>query len=97
MSLKGGYQILDLKKVPFTSGTSEKIPGAFNALEHSNGKRVIVSGLVIDGDSTIAFPDITTIFLKNSGSYSNTFVVGEMTITILVENDDDVTITVTTE
>lgn len=63
MSLKGGYQIIDLKFKPFDSreGTSHTFPELFNDLKNSNAKMIIISGLNMDG---VKYNDYDVIFYE---------------------------------
>lgn len=46
---KGGYQIIDLKNTPLTSGSGAMvIDGIYSSIESTN-KAILVSGIVIDG------------------------------------------------
>lgn len=63
MSLKGGYQIIDLKFKPFDSreGTSHTFPELFDDLKNSNAKMIIISGLNMDG---VKYNDYDVIFYE---------------------------------
>lgn len=63
MSLKGGYQIIDLKFKPFDSreGTSHTFPELFNDLKNSNAKMIIISGLNMDG---VKYNDYDVVFYE---------------------------------
>lgn len=63
MSLKGGYQIIDLKSKPFDSreGTSHTFPELFDDLKNSNAKMIIISGLNMDG---VKYNDYDVIFYE---------------------------------
>lgn len=63
MSLKGGYQIIDLKCKPFDSreGTSHTFPELFDDLKNSNAKMIIISGLNMDG---VKYNDYDVIFYE---------------------------------
>lgn len=66
MSLKGGYQIIDLKNVPFDSadGTVNTFPNYFSNLVNSHAKMIILSGLNMDG---VEYNDYEVIFYEIQG------------------------------
>lgn len=92
MSRNGGYIILDLKGHTFTSGVAGTIDGAFEVASNPYGKATLVSGLNV-GD--VLYPDFHVPFVEGSGSYDASIVIGGNTIDISVDEDDDVTVTVT--
>lgn len=95
MSAKGGYQILNLKNVPLTSGTESNILGSYNALQRSNGKRVVVSGLCVAGDTDKFYSDFEMYFTKGENIFEGTTTFANETIEIAIDNGDGVTVTVT--
>mgnify|MGYP003298642901 CR=1 FL=1 len=95
MSKKGGYQILDLKNLPLTSGTESNILGSYNAVGGANGKRVVVSGLCVAGDSDKFYNDFEMYFAKGENIYEGTITLGDEIIEIAIDNGDGVTVTVT--
>ena len=66
MANKGGYQIVNLKGVSLTAGTQATIKGVFDAIANANGKRIVISGLVIG--STI-YNDLPVAVTVSSGDY----------------------------
>lgn len=83
---KGGYQIIDLGNVPFTSTAGTKnIPGVYEAIKNSNGKRCVVSGLNYGGYN---YPDSEVIFIFNGTSYGGAYE----SFNITVKADDDVVV-----
>ena len=65
--------------------------GIYAAVSNPYGKATMVSGLVV-GD--VSYPDFFAPFSEGSGSFSTSVVIGESTITIVVESGDGVTVTV---
>lgn len=63
MSLKGGYQIINLKNLEFNSemGNSERYPDIYFNMVNSHAKMIIVSGLNMDG---VKYNDYETIFYE---------------------------------
>lgn len=91
--MKGGYQILDLKKEAFTSGTGKKVSGSRKILAGANGKRTIVENLMV-GETAysafdISFPPISSTAVATAKGMS-----GSSNVTISVASDDTVTVTV---
>lgn len=89
--MRGGYIILDLKNTAFTSAEAANVAGAYDAASNPYGKATLVSGLVV-GD--VAYPDFYATFVASGSSYEASVVIGGETITIEVEDGDDVTVTV---
>jgi len=89
--IKGGYKVIDFKNTPFTSGEVASVDGIHAAVSNPYGKATMVSGLVV-GDA--AYPDFFAPFVEGSGSFSTNVVIGESTITIAIDSDDGVTVTV---
>ena len=81
MSRKGGYQILDLKGVSYTSGTAKTVDGTyFEALNRSFGKAVLVSGLKVGSDPIIS--DTFCTFTLSSSTYTGVISLAGYTYTI---------------
>lgn len=89
--IKGGYKVIDFKGSPFTSGEEASVDGLHAAVSNPYGKATMVSGLVV-GD--VAYPDFFAPFTEGGGNYSTSVVIGGSTITIAVDSDDNVTVTV---
>lgn len=88
---KGGYQILDLKRTPLTSGESANISGAFDAIKNANGKRVVVSGLTVaDKD----YSDFECYFNAGENIFEGSIELFADSITISIALGDDVTVTI---
>lgn len=73
----GGYQIVDLQGTPLTAGTAATVTGTHAAIAGANGKRIVVSGLVVGGT---AYND-TEAFVTLSGT-TYTLTVGTLSITV---------------
>lgn len=97
---KGGYKIVDFKKIEVNDTTETKIGGVYNAIKNSNGKPILISGLNYEGNVYNDFfvnPVFTEgyITLKISESYNST--AKTMTYTdLIIASDNDVIIDVVT-
>lgn len=90
MSAKGGYLIIDLKEVSFTSGTATKLDGIAAIVANPYNKAILISGLVV-GD--VAYADFFAPFVEGENSYSTAVEIGGKSITITVATNDNVTVT----
>lgn len=63
MSLKGGYQIIDLKNEPFDTvrGTTNYYKNIYHDIANSHAKMIIISGLNMDG---VKYNDYEVIFYE---------------------------------
>lgn len=91
MSRNGGYIILNLGSLPRTSGQASALDGAYEIAANPYGKATLISGLVV-GD--VAYPDFFAPFVAGESSYTAEVVINSNTITIAVDEDDNVTVTV---
>lgn len=91
MATKGGYQIIDLKGTPFTSGQASAVEGIAAIVANPYNKATLISGLVV-GD--VAYPDFFAPFIAGEDNYSTSVSIGGDEITITVESDNDVTVTI---
>ena len=98
MSTKGGYQILDLKKTPLTSGTQKTITGSFDALDRASQKRIVISGLNV---GSTEYADVEGYFIPSvnvstgkATGYNGALSIGTASIAINVNTSDGVTVTV---
>lgn len=89
--MKGGYRIINLKKVALTSGVSATIPGSYESTENAFGKATMISGLVVGG---VAYPDFYAPFVEGEGSYTTTVTISGNALTISIAEGDAVTVTV---
>lgn len=92
MSRRGGYIILNLKGYPLTSGEASAVTGAYETVANPYGKATLISGLTV-GD--VAYPDFYAPFVEGADSFDAAVVIGGNTIDIAVDEDDNVTATVT--
>lgn len=89
MSKKGGYQILDVHNINFTSGSGVQVEGIGEAVTRGFGKRFVVSGMSIAGTK---YPDFEVILTSSDNdTFSGSFP--GYTITIVASTN---TVTVTT-
>lgn len=87
--LKGGYQILNLEGIAFTSGISQTVRNAYEAIEGTR-KAILVSGLEVDG---VEYRDTFVDFTVKSGNFVG--VVNGIRITIGNAGDGNDPITIT--
>ena len=92
MSRKGGYIILDLNGTTFASAEAETVDGAYEVVANPYGKATLISGLKV-GD--VAYPDFFAPFIEGADSFAAAVVIGGNTIDIAVDDEDNVTVTVT--
>ena len=87
MSVRGGYQIIDLKNTNFTSGSAVTIPGTYATIEASH-KRYAIEGFSI---ANVEHKPMSANFVVDASNY-----VAQLTdkISISVTAEDAVTITV---
>lgn len=91
MAMRGGYQIVDLKNNPFTSGQESNIEGLYNIASSHYGKPTLISGLNVGG---IAYPDFFAPMVANDEELSVSVVIGGKTVSIVIDIDDNITVTV---
>lgn len=91
MSRNGGYIIFNLGSTPRTSGTAFALDGAYEIAANPYGKVPLISGLVV-GDAV--YPDFYAPFVAGESSYTAKVVIGSGTITLAVDEDDNITVTV---
>lgn len=98
---KGGYQIIDLSKDPFISGTAHTVHGAFKKATLLNGhKPIMLEGIQLAAStltaSTLTPSDLTTLnaewvnFSGNSSAVSTTL---SDNTTVAITSADAVTVT----
>jgi hypothetical protein len=92
--MRGGYQVIDLSKDPFVSGTAQTVAGSFfKATQGNNRKPILLSGVTLKASSLadgVKYNDEFVTFLGNSSSVSTTLADGS---TVAVSSADAVTIT----
>ncbi len=89
---RGGYQIIDLKGVSLTSGSEASVKGIGQSAKNAYNKPTMVCGLVV-GD--VVYPDFYLPFVEAESSYTGTVVINGDTIEIVIDDDDNITVTVT--
>lgn len=89
--MKGGFQLVNFKNLALTSGRESNIKGSFESVENANGKRTIIHNLYV---GTKKYKDFTMYFELGENEYTGTATVGAETITIVIDIDDNVTVTV---
>ena len=98
MSRNGGYAIMDLKGVAFTSGTAKTVAGVF-AITQRN-KAILISGLKV---GTTLYPDFYATFTSATVSTTTTATAEKrlygatMTIAITNASTSNMTVTVTAD
>lgn len=85
MSCIGGYQIIDLKNMPFSQNSEFTIDGIYEKIE-GTGKAILVSGFQYDGKE---YHD----FFAYVGTSDSNYVIKSYGKTITITSDDVVTVT----
>lgn len=92
--MRGGYQVIDLSKDPFVSGTAQTVAGSFyKATQGNNRKTILLSGVALKASSladAVKYDDEFVTFAGNSSSVSATLANGTI---VAISNADAVTIT----
>lgn len=91
MSMNGGYMIFDFSGKTFTSGTASTVAGVSAKVRNPYNKPTLISGLVV---GSVAYPDFFAPFVEDSDSYEANVSIGDDAITISINDDDEVTVTV---
>lgn len=91
MSMNGGYLILDFGGKTFTSGTASTVAGISAKVRNPYNKSTLISGLVV---GTVAYPDFFAPFIEDADSYDASVTIGGDSITISINDDDEVIVTV---
>lgn len=78
---KGGYKIVDFKDVNITTDAGATVIGAYESLEDSHRKAIMISGITIDG---VEKPDCFIDCEVSEGNY--TFTAYGKTFTVTNEN-----------
>lgn len=99
--MKGGYQIIDLSKDPFISGTSHTVHGAFSKATITNGNKAILLEGIRLAASTFTASTLTASSLvsKNaewvnfSGNSSAVSTTLADNTTVAITSADAVTVT----
>lgn len=82
---RGGYQIIDLKNKPLTSGVGMVYPGVYDIVEGTR-KAILVSGLNVGGTE---YKDTYVDFIVTGTAFTGT-IYGK---SIKIEDTDVVTVT----
>lgn len=90
--MRGGYRIINFRGAALTSGEAANIPGAYASASNPYNKATLISGLIV-GD--VVYPEFYAPFVADSDVFSTSVIIGAVTVEIVVENGDDVTVTVT--
>lgn len=91
MAIRGGYQIVNLHNKQFTSGQESNVDGVYDIAVSQYGKPTLISGLNVGG---VAYPDFFAPALAGNDELTLRVVIGGNTITIVIDSDDNVTVTV---
>lgn len=93
---KGGYKLVDLNNVNIEPDavTAAVVPGAYDAIEASHRKRIVVTGLVVDG---VEQNDREVDFVSTEAGFVATLVMPEAAYIFTVDDDDKVTLTTPAE
>lgn len=87
-----GYKIIDFKNIPILSdGTTEIVPGVFNAINTAN-KPMVIANLVIHGDKDIHLKPFFTniVFGDAETGYTTIFTTSNANLILTVGTDDSV-------
>lgn len=88
--MKGGYQILNLKNINLAVGVASVVPEAYETLEGNYKKAVLVTNLMANG---VEIADFFTLPYVSESNYVIKVVVGEITYTLTINADDQITLT----
>ena len=87
-----GYKIIDFKNIPILSdGTTETVPGIFNAMNTAN-KPMVIANLVIHGDRDIHLKPFFTniVFGDAETGYSTVLTANDANLILTIDTDDSV-------
>lgn len=99
--MKGGYQVIDLSKDPFISGTAHTVHGAFaKATTTNGGKPIMIEGIRL-GASTLtvstmtasSFTSLNAEWVNFSGNASTVSATLTDNTTVAITSADAVTVT----
>ena len=92
MSKLGGYKIVDLSGIAFSTGVKSTKTGVYEAVKSTN-KRIIVSGLVMN---SVKYDDMDVTFIVDGSNYvGHVILTAKKTLDFKVTSDDGVTVTLT--
>lgn len=95
--MKGGYQVIDLSKDPFVSGTPHTVHGAFLKATKTNGlKPILLEGITLAASSLAAstFVSKNAEWVNFSGNTSTVSATLSDNTTVAITSADAVTVTV---
>lgn len=95
--MKGGYQVIDLSKDPFISGTPHTVHGAFLKATTTNGlKPILLEGITLAASSLAAstFVSKNAEWVNFSGNSSAVSATLSDSTTVAITSADAVTVTV---
>lgn len=95
--MKGGYQVIDLSKDPFVSGTPHTVHGAFLKATKTNGlKPILLEGITLAASSLAAstFVSKNAEWVNFSGNTSAVSATLSDSTTVAITSVDAVTVTV---
>ncbi len=95
--MKGGYQVIDLSKDPFVSGTPHTVHGAFLKATKTNGlKPILLEGITLAASSLAAssFVSKNAEWVNFSGDDSAVSATLSDSTSVSITSADAVTVTV---
>ena len=95
--MKGGYQVIDLSKDPFISGTPHTVYGAFLKATKTNGlKPILLEGITLASSSlaSSSFVSKNAEWVNFSGNSSTVSATLSDSTTVSITSADAVTVTV---
>lgn len=93
--MKGGYQVIDLSKDPFISGTPHTVHGAFQKATKTNGlKPILLEGINLVSSSFAPIASKNAEWVNFSGNASTVSATLSDNTTVAITSADAVTVTV---
>lgn len=93
--MKGGYQVIDLSKDPFVSGTPHTVHGAFLKATQTNGlKPILLEGINLVSSSFAPIASKNAEWVNFSGDTSSVTATLADSTTVSITSADAVTVTV---
>ena len=93
--MKGGYQVIDLSKDPFVSGTPHTVHGAFAKATKTNGlKPILLEGINLVSSSFAPIASKNAEWVNFSGNTSAVSATLSDSTTVAITSADAVTVTV---
>ena len=92
---KGGYQVIDLSKDPFISGTPHTVNGAFKKATRANNlKPILLEGINLISSSFAPIASKNAEWVNFSGNASEVSATLSDNTTVAITSTDAVTVTV---